>query len=73
MAALNLLSLASVARKLDVGNNTVLKMVKRDPSFPRPIRLLDGKDAIAWVEEEVDAWIKHRIQLRKEVEGTTQL
>ena len=34
-----------------------------DPSFPRPIKLGKGANPpVAWVESEVDAWIRLRIE-----------
>ncbi|PTS73914.1 hypothetical protein DBR33_07710 [Stenotrophomonas sp. HMWF022] len=34
-----------------------------DPSFPRPVRLSAG--AVAWVESEVDDWIRTRMAERQ--------
>lgn len=37
-----------------------------DPSFPKPVALGSGKNPpVAWVESEVDAWIRERIASRK--------
>lgn len=34
-----------------------------DPSFPKQIQL--GKDAVGWIEAEVDAWLSMRIRLSR--------
>lgn len=33
-----------------------------DPSFPKPIKI--GKRAVAWLENEIDAWLDTRIAER---------
>lgn len=35
----------------------------KDGTFPRPIKL--GENRNAWLETEVDRWIKERIELRE--------
>lgn len=47
---------------------TVYKMLKRDPSFPRPVKLSDSgarNAPVAFVLSEVQAWIQSRIQARE--------
>ena len=34
-------------------------------TFPKPVKL--GARAVAWLEPEIDAWIKERISQRREV------
>lgn len=36
-----------------------------DPDFPQPVRT--GKGTVAWLEEEVDAWIKARVDERNSI------
>ncbi|MFH6597509.1 helix-turn-helix transcriptional regulator [Ectopseudomonas khazarica] len=48
---------------------TVYKMLKRDPSFPRPVKLSDSNARnapVAFVLSEVQAWIQGRIQAREQ-------
>jgi prophage regulatory protein len=33
-----------------------------DPEFPRPVKI--GPRAVAWVEDEVRAWVEERIRQR---------
>lgn len=39
-----------------------VKSPRYDPGFPKQIRL--GLSSVAWVREEVDAWIRKRIAVR---------
>ncbi|MCY1289733.1 Prophage CP4-57 regulatory protein (AlpA) [compost metagenome] len=58
-----LMSLTGLARP------TVYKMLKRDPTFPKPIKLSDSKARnapVAFVLSEVQAWIQGRIEARGE-------
>jgi prophage regulatory protein len=36
----------------------------KDGTFPKPVKL--GARAVAWLEPEIDAWIKERISQRGE-------
>lgn len=40
------------------------KDARYDPTFPRPVRI--ASNAIAWIEEEVQAWIDARIAASRE-------
>ncbi|MFZ6045686.1 helix-turn-helix transcriptional regulator [Pseudomonas sp. CR3202] len=56
-----LMSLTGLARP------TVYKMLKRDPTFPKPVKLSDSKARnapVAFVLSEVQAWIQGRIEAR---------
>lgn len=39
------------------------RSARYDPSFPKQIRL--GKEAVGWIESEVNAWITARIELSR--------
>ncbi|CRM66611.1 AlpA family phage regulatory protein [Pseudomonas sp. 58 R 3] len=48
---------------------TVYKMIQRDPTFPRPVKLndSDARNApVAFVLSEVQAWINGRIEAREQ-------
>ena len=48
---------------------TVYKMIQRDASFPRPVKLSDSgarNAPVAFVLSEVQAWIRGRIQVREQ-------
>jgi prophage regulatory protein len=58
-----LMSLTGLARP------TVYKMLKRDPTFPKPVKLSDStarNAPVAFVLGEVQAWIQGRIEAREE-------
>ena len=33
---------------------------EHDPTFPRPVKI--GKNAVAWIESEIEAWIDAQIE-----------
>lgn len=48
---------------------TVYKMIQRDASFPRPVKLSDSgarNAPVGFVLSEVQAWIRGRIQVREQ-------
>lgn len=48
---------------------TVYKMIQRDPTFPRPVKLNDSSARnapVAFVLSEVQAWINGRIEAREQ-------
>ena len=48
---------------------TVYKMIHRDPTFPRPVKLNDSgarNAPVAFVLSEVQAWINGRIEAREQ-------
>lgn len=58
-----------VEHRTGKGRSTIYASIKRgnkrfDPTFPTPIRI--GPGSVAWVESEVDDWIKSRIDQRAE-------
>lgn len=58
---LRLIRLAEVMRKIGMGRTWVYAKVA-DGTFPQPINF--GGRAVAWVESEVDAWIRSQIASR---------
>lgn len=56
-----------VERRIGKGRSTIYASLQRsnkrfDPSFPRPVRI--GSGSVAWVESEIEDWIKLRIAER---------
>ncbi len=50
---------------------TIYKTMKRDPSFPRPVKLSDSSARsapVAFVLSEVEEWISQRINAREAVQ-----
>lgn len=43
-----------LAARLSVSRQTIWRLVKSDPQFPRPIRLTPG--CTRWLLSEVEAW-----------------
>lgn len=54
------LDATEVAKRIGVmSRHSVLRIVRNDPSFPRPVKL-HGKHA-RWSERSVDAWLDLRV------------
>lgn len=53
---MNMISTESVAVKLGVARSSVWNLLKRDASFPRPVKL--SARTVRWVENEIDAWLE---------------
>jgi prophage regulatory protein len=56
-----------VERRTGKGRSTIYASLQHsnkrfDPSFPRPVRI--GPGSVAWVESEIEDWIKLRIAER---------
>lgn len=50
---------------LDLSRSGLDKLRKKDPSFPKPIKDGDSRQAAAfYVVEEVEAWLKAKIEAR---------
>ncbi|MDL0433748.1 AlpA family transcriptional regulator [Marinobacter sp. TBZ242] len=47
-----------VLKRCGFSNSTMHRLIKAE-DFPSPVLL--GSRAVAWVEEDVDAWIRERI------------
>lgn len=50
-----------VQARIGLASSTLYEMTAAG-EFPAPIPI--GRQAVAWLESEVDAWIKKRIELR---------
>jgi prophage regulatory protein len=60
----NILRLPAVKQKTGQSRSTIYEKVQRGV-FPAPVKI--GERAVGWVEAEVDAWVKRRIEARDEV------
>jgi len=50
---------------LDLSRSGLDKLRKKDPSFPKPIKSGDSRQAAAfYVVSEIDAWLASKIQAR---------
>jgi len=59
---MNLIRPKTVAQKLAVSTRTVWYKVDTDPAFPRPVQV--GPHTTAFVESEIDAWLRERMERR---------
>jgi prophage regulatory protein len=57
-----LLRLPSLIERISLSRSEIYRRVRNDPSFPKPTVL--GIRCVAWVEEEVDAYIRDQIAQR---------
>jgi len=56
------LSLSEVRRKLGgVGGSTIYRLLARDPSFPRPVKVFQGN---RWSARELAAWMDSQLAAR---------
>lgn len=75
-SALSLLRLSEVVKRVGLGRSSVYARLDcdskyYDPTFPRPVSLSPvGRGTVAWVEDEIDSWI--RLQINKSRNGTPQ-
>jgi prophage regulatory protein len=60
----NILRLPGVKQKTGQSRSTIYDKVQRG-EFPAPVKI--GERAVGWVEAEVDAWVKDRIEARDRV------
>lgn len=51
-----------VVEKTGLCRASVYKLIKNDPSFPRPVKL--GTRAVGFLENEIDDWIEKRAAAR---------
>lgn len=67
-APIALVRMSELQQLTGLARPTVYKMLKRDPSFPRPVKLSDSEARnapVAFVLSEVQAWIQGRIRARE--------
>lgn len=58
---MRLISIKDVTHKTSLARSTIYKYLQQD-AFPRPASL--GANKVAWLESEVDEWIKERLAQR---------
>lgn len=56
-----LLRRPQVQQRVNLSRSTLYRLIS-DGLFPKPVDL--GPRAVGWVEHEIDAWIKSRIEQR---------
>ncbi len=59
---MKLIRLPTVMGSTGYGKSMIYKLIK-EGQFPKPIQL--GARAVAWVDEEVEAWIRERITVSR--------
>ena len=67
--SLALVRMSELQQLTGLARPTVYKMIQRDASFPRPVKLSDSgarNAPVAFVLSEVQAWIRGRIQVREQ-------
>lgn len=57
----NILRLPEVKRKTGQSRSTIYDKVQRR-EFPAPVKI--GKRAVGWIEAEIEAWLKTRMEVR---------
>lgn len=65
---MNIITLGRVTEKTTLGRSTVYNYM-REGKFPASVRL--GERHVGWVEAEVDAWVKARVEERDAQEKVT--
>ena len=60
--SLKLLKIKKVSQITGLGRSTIYGRVA-EGTFPKPIKI--GQRSSAWIESEVNAWIKSRIELSR--------
>lgn len=56
-----LLKRPEVRRRTTLSDSALYRLIERG-QFPRPVQLNPNGRSVAWVETEVDQWIKQRIE-----------
>lgn len=59
---MKLIRLPTVTGWTGYGKSMIYKLIKEE-KFPKPVQL--GARAVAWVDEEVEAWIRERITVSR--------
>ena len=65
---MRIMRLTEVMHTTGLGRSTIYKYIS-EGRFPQPVSL--GPRAVGWVDCEIDAWIRRRIDLRGAVEIET--
>jgi predicted DNA-binding transcriptional regulator AlpA len=61
--AMNLLTGKQIAEKLSCSKAYIYVLLKKDPTFPRPMTIglgMDSPRGVRWVEEEITQWLLTR-------------
>lgn len=64
---MNIIDIKRVTEKTSLGRTTVYNYMK-DGRFPASVRL--GERHVGWVETEVDAWLKEKVDASRAVKST---
>lgn len=59
---LTFLRLKQIIERTGLSRSTIYKMIQ-EGKFPRQVDLVGGR-SVAWVENEIENWMKHRLELR---------
>lgn len=60
---MNLLTIKTLAAKLECSESLIWQIRQRDPTFPRPFSIGVGTErsrAARWDEQDIDAWLQTR-------------
>ncbi len=60
-----LIRIRSVLEMTAISKSYIYLLVK-EGKFPKPIRLVEGGTAVAWIESDVQSWIDSRVKARDE-------
>ncbi|MGG2397144.1 helix-turn-helix transcriptional regulator [Pseudomonas sp. SH1-B] len=61
----SLIRQTTLCERLDLTRSGLAKLRKKDPTFPKPIKDGEARQAAAYyVAAEVDAWLQSKIQAR---------
>lgn len=52
---MQILKIKQVCKKIGMSRATVYRLLKIDPSFPKPLKL--AASAIGWLEADIEAWL----------------
>jgi predicted DNA-binding transcriptional regulator AlpA len=56
---------SDVYERLGLERCAVEKLIKTDPTFPVPVKIAAGDRAIGWVEEEIEEWMRKRMETHR--------
>jgi predicted DNA-binding transcriptional regulator AlpA len=59
-----------VYERLGLERYAIEKLIKTDPSFPVPVKIAAGDRAIGWVEEEIEEWMRKRMETHRKPRTT---
>ena len=50
----------AVAERLGLSLSAVHRLARRDPSFPKPLKISAGRAAAGFLDHELDKWLEQR-------------